>query len=272
MLYMSGYRLGSGFTLVETGGMYIYSPEPGSIIYIDGKERHETSIFSRDWFVQDVTPGTYTVLIARDGFWPWIKEVTVTERQVAEALAFLIPREPEVEIIPKTIDENTDTATTTKMNPTYAETLVFFAETKKPPTSVPGKTNSATTTESDPVTFVPEKISPHGKVGLSRENNRILAYWMKDIKDLPNYFCREKTCTSPVIAFSSVVPIRSFDFYPGRDDVILLAVQNGIFAVEIDVRKTQNFQPIYIGNAPDFRFTNRGFVVKDGEMLAQITF
>src|SRR3989344_3241440 len=75
MFYTNGYRLGPGFTIVETGGMYIYAPEPGSIIYIDGKERRETTLFQREWFVQDVTPGIYTVLIAKDEFWPWIKEV-----------------------------------------------------------------------------------------------------------------------------------------------------------------------------------------------------
>ncbi len=265
MLYTSGYRLGPEFTLVETGGMYIYAPEPGSVIYIDGKERHQTSILGRDWFVQNVTPGTYTVLIAKSGFWPWIKEVVVTERQVAEALAFLIPKEPEIEVIPKTLEEKTGTATTTKNNPAYIEALALFAEKKK--------INVFTSTVPAPIAaiVVPEKFSPYGRVGLMREENRILAYWMKNKDDLPNYFCRGSACASPVIAFSSVIPIRSFDFYPGRDDVLLIAVQNGIFAVEIDARKTQNFQPIYMGEGPDFRFGDAGFIVKDGSMLARIT-
>ncbi len=273
ILYTSGYRLGPGFAIVETGGMYIYAPEPGSIIYIDGKERHETSLLSRDWFVQDVTPGTYTVLIAKDKFWPWIKEVVVRERQVAEAIAFLIPREPDIEIIPKTIEENIGTATTTKNNPAYIEALALFTEKKKATTTLAvKKTNTPTATTTDTVaSFVPEKFSPYGRVGLAREENRILAYWMKKKDDLPNYFCRDTTCISPVVAFSSIVPIRSFDFYPGRDDVLLIAVQDGIFAVEIDARKTQNFQPVYKGIAPDFRFGDNGFIVKDEDMLARIT-
>lgn len=268
MLYTSGYRLGPNFSIVETGGMYIYSPEPGSTIYINSKNERETSFLARDWFVQDVTPGTYTVLIAKDGFWPWIKEVAVEERRVAEAIAFLIPKEPEIAPIPKTLEETAATGTTTRANPAYAEARALFAEPKKKKGSA---ANTATATTTERVRFVPEVISPHGRVGLAREGDRIVAYWLKDMVDLPNYFCRGGICTSPAIAFSSVVPIRSFDFYPGRDDVILIAVQNGIFAVEIDARKTQNFQPIYKGTNPDFRFGPQGFVVRDGDTLAIIT-
>jgi len=275
ILYTSGYRLGPGFTLVETGGMYIYSPEPGSVIYIDGKKRRETTLFSRDWFLQDVTPGTYTVLIAKDEFWPWIKEVEVTERHVVEAIAFLIPKNPDIEIIEKTIEVKVGTATSTRANPIYTETLALFTEEEAvpQPETAPKQTDTlATTTDTLTPIFIPEKISSHGRVGLTQEDNRILAYWTKSIDDLPNYFCRETSCVSPVIAFSSVVPIRSFDFYPGRDDVILIAVQDGIFAVEIDGRKIQNFQPIYRGQSPDFRLTSKGFVVKDGDTLARISF
>ena len=93
ILYTSGYRV-KGFHLVETGGIYIYSPEANSIIYLDNNEEHETSVFQKDYFVQNLTPGTYSVLIAKDGFWPWIKEVSVEERVVSEAIAFLIPKDP----------------------------------------------------------------------------------------------------------------------------------------------------------------------------------
>ncbi len=274
MLYTSGYRLGPGLTLVETGGIYIYAPEPGSVIYIDGKERRTTTIFQREWFAQDITPGVYTVLIAKDEFWPWIKEVTVTEGQVSEAIAFLIPKEPETELIPKTVEVKMGAATTTKNNPAYAEALALFTQKKKIETSSPQKkpnTDIGTTTNNLPPDVVLEKISSHGRVGLVREENRIIAHWLKRPEDLPKYFCHAEICVSPTVVFSSIVPIRSFDFYPGRDDVLLVAVRDGIFAIEIDTRKTQNFQPIYRGVAPDFRFGDIGFIIKDGDMIARIT-
>lgn len=272
-LYTSGYRIGSDFTIVETGGMYIYSPEATSSIYIDDKKKKETGVFQKDWFVQDVKPGTYTILIVKDGFWPWMKEVTVSERKVAEAIAFLIPKDPEWTIVSKTLEEWNGKATTTRKNPDYTNALSFFAEKKQLEKTGETKNSdkTATTTVQTEKTVVMEKVSQHGRVGLTKEGNRIIAYWLKRPKDLPNYFCRGDICTSPIIAFSSVVPIRSFDFYPGRDDVMLIAIQDGIFAVEIDARKLQNFQPIYKGASPDFRFGDGDFFVKDGETVILIS-
>lgn len=266
VLYTSGYRLGPKFTLVETGGMYIYSPEAGSSIYVDSKKERETGTFQKDWFVQDVSPGTYTILIVKDGFWPWMKEVVVEERKVAEAIAFLVPTEPEMEMIPKILEEWDGKATTTEPNAAYIEARALFLEKKEVVVAKATSTDEKTTEE-----FVPEKISSHGRVGLIREENRIIAHWLKRPEDLPNYFCRNGVCASPVLAFSSVMPIRSFDFYPGRDDVMLIAAQNVIFAVEIDTRKIQNFQPIYKGTSPDFRWSNRGLVVKDGETIFRLS-
>lgn len=274
ILYTSGYRLGPKFTLVETGGMYIYSPEAGSSIYIDSKKERETGTFQKDWFVQDVSPGTYTVLIVKDGFWPWMKEVTVEERKVAEAIAFLVSTKPEMEIIPEILEEWDGKATTTEPNIAYIEARALFLE-KKEVVDNGKKENvalSATTTdENTDEKFIPEKISSHGRVGLIHEENRIIAHWLKRPEDLPNYFCRNGVCASPVLAFSSVMPIRSFDFYPGRDDVMLIAAQDILFAVEIDTRKIQNFQPIYKGTNPDFRWSNRGLIVKDGETIFRLS-
>lgn len=264
ILYTSGYRL-QGFRLVETGGIYIYSPEANSIIYLDNNKEHETSIFQKDYFVQDLAPGTYSVLIAKDGFWPWIKEVTVEERIVSEAIAFLIPKDPENETIPKTTQEivvkkNGATTTIEKTNQEYQDALILF---KAPPAGI------ATTTLSGASTT--EKISGRSRVGLWQEDNRILARWTKDVSSLPNYFCRGKICTDMVIVFSSPDKIRSFDFYPGREDVVLIAVQTGVYAIEIDTRKAQNFQPVYKGVSPAFIISDNTLYIKDENNIFRIT-
>ncbi|MEK9167894.1 MAG: hypothetical protein AAB769_00990 [Patescibacteria group bacterium] len=263
ILYTSGYRV-KGFHLVETGGIYIYSPEANSIIYLDNNEEHETSVFQKDYFVQNLTPGTYSVLIAKDGFWPWIKEVSVEERVVSEAIAFLIPKDPESAVIPKTTSEivvkkNGATTTIEKANQEYKDALLLF---KMPPAGV------ATTTLSGASTT--EKISGRGRVGLWQEDNRILARWLKDADSLPNYFCRGEICNDMVIVFSSPDKIRNFDFYPGREDVILLAVQTGVYAIEIDTRKAQNFQPVYKGADPKFIVSGNTLYIKDGDNIFRV--
>lgn len=268
ILYTNGYRLGPNFTLVETGGMYVYAPESGAQVYIDSKAARKANIFQRDWFLDDLTPRTYTVLIEKEGFWPWYKEVTVEEQKVAEAIAFLIPKDPEIELIPRTIQVVAAGATTTRANAEFTELFSLFNEkTTKPDALL--KTIATTSIATSTIAY--EKISSRGRVGIIREDNRLIAYWLKRPEDLPNFFCRSALCQSPIVAFSSVVPIRSFDFYPGRDDVLIVALQNGIFAVEIDARKIQNFQPIYKGDSPDFRLSDKGFIVKDGATIFRVT-
>lgn len=114
------------------------------------------------------------------------------------------------------------------------------------------------------------KISGRGRVGLWQEDNRILARWLKDADSLPNYFCRGEICNDMVIVFSSPDKIRNFDFYPGREDVILLAVQTGVYAIEIDTRKAQNFQPVYKGADPKFIVSGNTLYIKDGDNIFRV--
>ena len=51
------------------------------------------------------------------------------------------------------------------------------------------------------------------------------------------------------------------DFY--RNDVIILAKNSGIYAVEIDQREEQNVQPIYLGSGIDFRIDGTKLYIKE---------
>lgn len=261
--YVSGYRLTSDLNIVETGGIYLYSPHTESEMYINGVKAGETSTFSKDLLLQDLKPGTYSILIAKEGFWPWAKEVTVEEKRVAEAIAFLIPKEPAGEIISRMIpDENATTTkpnTKPKENVEYKEALLLFTDAIN---------KKATSTESL-VKERPEimRLSSRGRVGLFLNGNQILAEWLGDLASLPNYFCREKVCLPQVLVFNSLTPIKEYAFYPGREDVILVATRNGIFAIEIDARKSQNFQPIYRGSAPSFVAEGRIIYIKEGSNI-----
>ncbi len=277
IFYESGYRLGDNFNFVKTGGVYIYSPESGSEIYLDGDKIEETGFFLKDFFVDDLKPGKYSVLISKEKFWPWAKNVTIEEGMVAEAIAFLIPKDPDGEIIPKnTEDGGAATGTANKkpaVNPEYLKILSLFEDEK---ISVKEKlvqknATSATSTE-ETAGGLYEKISPRGKVGLWREGNKIFAKWLKSDRTLPYYFCEgnNENCKEIVIVFNSPSVIKSLDFYPGRDDVVVIAVENGIFAIEIDQRKIQNFQPIYKGVDPYFLVTDGVFYVKDKEVIIKI--
>ncbi len=274
-LYTSGYRIGKGFRLVETGGIYIYSPEAGADIYVDDKKKKTTNIFQKELFLQDLTPGIYVVYITKEGFWPWAKEVEVEERKVTTTIAFLVPKEPKGEVISRTLAADPTQATTTpatkeRLNPEHTDIVNLFREheaEKKRIFALAAKTAAATsTTENIPEIF----LATRGRVGLWQDGTRVTATWQKEVDSLPNYFCRDKVCEKTVVVFNSVAPIKDVDFYPGREDAVLIAVQNGIYVIEIDARKYQNFQPVYKGVDPYFVLSGNTLYIKDNNNFFKI--
>jgi len=268
ILYTSGYRLGKGFQLVETGGIYIYSPEAGADIYVDNKKKKKTSVFQRELFIQNLKPETYVVYITKEGFWPWAKEVEVEERKVTTAIAFLVPKEPKGETIPRVLasDAVLQATSTTPLpgepNPEYAKIMELFEEAAAEETDPEGavETAIATSTDENPS---PSFLATRGHTGLWQDDTRVMASWLKDERSLPNYFCRDDVCEETVTVFNSVAPVKNIDFYPGREDIVLIAIQNGIYVIEIDARKFQNFQPVYKGVDPYFAVSGSTLYIKD---------
>jgi len=273
LLYTNGYRINSDFEIVETGGIYIYSPQAGSDIYINNKKKDRTTIFNKDIFVQNLKPGTYKILIAKEGFWPWAKEVEVKERHVAEAIAFLIPKQPSWKIITEYIagDEavnGTTTKTTKQINSEYKKILALFEEKEKSKEKLEIEIGiKKNTADEDRV----EEFSKRKRTGLWSEDTRIFAMWLSDEKYMPNYFCIGGICQNPLLVFSSTEKIKSLGFYPGREDVILFAVGIGIYALEIDGRIHQNFQPLYKGADPIFIIEGKNIYAKDGELIFNLS-
>lgn len=225
LFYTSGYRLNSKFQLIKTGGLYVSSPVSGSQIFINQKLEKETNIIQGGLFMQSLKPGAYHVLIAKDGYWPWAKELEVKERYVAEARALLLPREPEGELLTK---EKSSSLEKTQ----YDEILALLKK---------AGSLSSTTTE---VAIL--ENHDRQRILWKPQKNEVWAEWLKD-DPLPYYFEDEK-----VLVIRSQFNIRNADFYPGRNDVLIIAVQNGVFAIEIDGRGGRILQPIYKGKEPIF--------------------
>jgi hypothetical protein len=65
---------------------------------------------------------------------------------------------------------------------------------------------------------------------------------------------------------------RSAEYFPGRNDVLLVAVNDGVFAVETGSTTPRNFMPIYKGTAPSFITSDNGsLLVKDGTSVFLIS-
>jgi hypothetical protein len=263
LLYTSGYRLSDGFHLVKTGGIFVSVPVSGAEIYVNNKLGRVTNLLQRDLFEQNLEPDTYFIFVHKEGYWPWSKELKVQEQLVVDAHAFLIPREPKLEEITKTIkDETSPDKALPNIVYTEAEKMFYSTTTTKTANGLYSESASATTTIT------------RNKVTLTKTGDTISAKWLGGSKNAPSSFCDEykQKCSNEIEVFSSPTKIKTFDFYPGRNDVIIISRKNGIYAIETDRRKIQNFALVYAGGDPDFRIGSDGdFYVKDGKSLYRLS-
>lgn len=106
LLYTAGYKITSNFLISRTGGLYVSSPLSGSEIFVKNKKEKETNILQSGLFLQNLSPGNYPIIVAKEGFWPWQKTLNIKEGLVAEARAFLIPMNPKGRVLLKGRFEN----------------------------------------------------------------------------------------------------------------------------------------------------------------------
>ncbi len=247
LLYSNGFRLDASFHLVKTGGIYVSSPISGSEIFVNNDLKKTTNILQSGLFLQNLKPGRYPVLIAKKGYWPWAKELEVKEQSVVEARALMLPENPEGKIIKSKEVLPADIQKT-------SEILAEIQEIKG---------LSATTTSIERYTGNKKQ-----KLWWNPAENKVWVDWMGEENSLP-YFFSEKS----VLVLNSIFPVRNADFMPGRRDIIVAAVQNGIFAIEIDGRGGRMLQPIYKGKNPFFVFDEKNdsiIYVLDEDALMEI--
>lgn len=250
IFYAMGYRFdfAKGFLVTERGGIYVYSETPGTEIYVNDKLKEVTGVFNREYLSQSIKPGRYFIKAENEGYRNWQKYVEVKPQRVSSVYPFLVPNEFDFIEVPSLLEV---TATTTEDNPLYVEYLGLFEEDLE----------VATSTDPEVIRRV------FGDIQVWHEDSSLYAEWLERGSYLPSYFCENNECQNPLVFLEVNSPIVHFDFYPGRDDVILFAPESGnIFAVEIDKRPEQTLVEVYKGNNVDFRVIDRGtLLVKDGE-------
>ncbi|MCR4285738.1 MAG: hypothetical protein NUW00_02460 [Candidatus Kaiserbacteria bacterium] len=64
--------------------------------------------------------------------------------------------------------------------------------------------------------------------------------------------------------------VQDFDFFPGSTDLVVLALEDGVYVVEIDDRSWQNVQPIMRGSNLRFYIESNNIYVYDGNLIYQI--
>jgi hypothetical protein len=90
-------------------------------------------------------------------------------------------------------------------------------------------------------------------------NGNLYAMWGRKNEQIPFYFCTA-TCT-PTLVIDWSEPIMRYEFYPSRNDVVIIGTERGVYAVELDERSQRNIQPFIEGSGLDFRILADGSIV-----------
>lgn len=318
--YSQGYILDKNFQFSKRGGLYISAPLSGSKIYINNKEKKETGVFNSGLFLSNLKVGEYSVLVAKEDFWPWAKTLKVEKGLVTETRAFMVPENPKGEILLKgkffsmwASDKHEFLVLEGRRNDHFY--LIFYFPEEQTYLNADSKFTENLLTSEDNISelvFFDDHFVFKGSKGPVRVNfnfsrntvsasyfneyfdsslsyerldkrkvqkiwwnpdlNEIYVDWLKESSEVPYYICEEKNCALPIQIFKSHLAIKNIDFFPRRKDVIIMAVANGVYALEIDGRGGRLLHPIYKGKDPMFAIPKGSgdVYITDGVSLIRI--
>lgn len=112
-------------------------------------------------------------------------------------------------------------------------------------------------------TEITQKVYTNGIISDNPEYLHALAFFN-------NASIKEEIKSS--LASTKINGARSAEYFSGRTDVLLVAVNDGVFAVETGLSTPRNFMPIYKGTSPSFvKSDNDSLLIKDGTSIFLIT-
>src|SRR5690348_15489820 len=85
ILYATGDILGSGWSLLKTGGVYVSGAPAGSDVYMNSKHIDTTSFFNKNIFIKNLRRGTYNISVKKEGYYSWSEKLTVSDNLVSDA-------------------------------------------------------------------------------------------------------------------------------------------------------------------------------------------
>ncbi|MDO8482661.1 MAG: carboxypeptidase-like regulatory domain-containing protein [bacterium] len=258
MFYTFGFRLTGNLEPVKVGSIELLSNESGVQIFFDNREK-QVPLEDGAYNVEKVVPGLHSIMISKDGFWPWAKTVTVTAGARRNLFAFIFKMDG---LVTKPVPVGT---------PEYSAALRGIAQNSVPQVKLGSKAFNVEESFSSWLSdSVPDrKFSLDKSTVLFTENNTIYVGWVSETEPMPHYFCEENPCKLKMPVTVSEEPIKSIDFYKDRRDVVIFTAGASIYAIEVDREGTQNFQPLYKGVDPYFYQTPEGVLyIKDGNSVS----
>ncbi|MFZ2252705.1 MAG: PEGA domain-containing protein [Minisyncoccia bacterium] len=81
---------------------------------------------------------------------------------------------------------------------------------------------------------------------------------------------KDVACDPTILIDHKGQEIKSFDFFLGSTDFVVVVLQDGIYVVEVDDRAWQNIQPLIQGSNLHMYIENGNMYVYDGELIYQM--
>jgi len=266
LLYSLGYRFNKDFSVFPTGGAYVFYPESGAEVYVNGELGKTTSLFERGIFIDNLNAGTYDIEVRKEFYRPWKKTFDVAERKVAEGYPFLIPEVIATSTVSRFVTVASGASVT---NYLYGEVVSLFATTteSKPKLVLQEKIVATSSVVSTTTALIKKNI----EVVLEKETGRVIASWKGSKETMPFYFCdaARLVCGDSFVVIPNSV--RSFDFYPGRNDVLIYNTKDGVYVTELDTRTPQNTFKLISGSV-DFRESGDRVFIKEKTAYYEILF
>lgn len=167
---------GSG--LLEQGAIFLRGSPAGATVYLNGSPYDSPAgFFKTQAFITNLRPGTHHVLLTRDGYHRWEKDLSVAALTVTEASTIrLFPRAPQIEAVSEEELPMMTSATTT-------QALALQEETRRQLTELASSTlvELGLTPEPAGQELV---LSPDRRKVLIRNSNELLVIWLE--KELVN--------------------------------------------------------------------------------------
>lgn len=239
-LYYKNARVASGS---HTASIEITIPDQGSRVFLDNKQKTTTTVKNQKIVFKKLDQRVHNILVDSPGSYPWYKTFDLVKEKFPVLTSYSV----------STILSKTDISAN---DPKYQSIKTVIQKT-----ALPSKTS--------------KKRSADGNVDLwvDATMNSIHAEWIGDKNNLPRFFCPLGICSPTIVVFNSKTTISSADFYKNRADVIIVALDTSISALELDVSPPQNFQPIFTGAAPRFHQPESGILfIESGQTLSIVRY
>ncbi len=279
IFYAMGNILGDDWNILATGGIYVKSTVSNTEFYLNGKAEGAKGFFNRDYFLKNLKPGVYVVLIKKDGYNSWTKSIKVFANRVSESSVFILPTKIDSVLVDKFIEEpekkiGTTTKVSLKINPDYSKVESFFGTSSIRERDI----TILSTTTGKVVSYIfgtKENPIKDGHLSIWREGRDILAMWNGNVDSSPKIFCTETKdnvkCQKLLKIYSAAENINNLAFFPGESEVVMFSVGNCIYAIEAEDNPDKRPQVLFEGVDPDFIvYNNNTIYIKDNNSFRQL--